>query len=177
MRLAVGTLRKPKLLAVQRALARLAEHGWPGEEVELVPVAADSGVSQMPLSEEEGVAGAGNRAREALRTAGADLALGLEGGVVVLGEQPPLVLLRNWAAAWDGSRLAVGSGPGIQLPGELAAAVLAGEELGDAIDRHAGGRDIRSGRGTFGVLTADVVDRADAFATAVLAALAPWYAG
>lgn len=177
MRLAVGTLREAKLAAVRRALARLEERGWPGGGVTVVPVAAASGVSEMPLSEEEGVAGARNRARSALRATGAELALGLEGGVAILAAQPPVVLLRNWAAAWDGSRLSIGCGPGIQLPRELAEAVLAGEELGDAIDRYARGRDIRSGRGTFGVLTADVVDRADAFAAAVLAALAPWYAG
>jgi len=175
MRIAVGTLRRAKLEAVRRALETLEDRGWPGEAVEVVPVAVPSGVSDMPLDEAEGVAGARNRARAAREAAGADLALGLEGGVVRVNGDPPVVLLRNWAAAWDGERLAVGSGPGIELPRELAEAVLGGEELGDAIDRWAGGRDIRSGRGTFGVLTDDLVDRADAFAAAILAALAPWY--
>ncbi len=236
MRLAVGTLREAKLEAVRRALRRL-EGVWPpgGEAVELVPVGVPSGVPEMPRSEAEGLAGARNRARAALEATGADLALGLEGGVVPVslariahqlptageavpasvasspatppatclehapavsrskthtdrhlhalatevgeraGLERPVVLLRNWAAAWDGRRMAAGCGPGIELPRELARAVMGGEELGDAIDRYAGGHDIRSGRGTFGVLTGDVIDRADAFASAILAALAPWY--
>ncbi len=177
MKLAVGTLRAPKLAAAERVLAELRRKGWPpaGEAVEVIPAEVVSGVSDMPLSEEEGMMGAKNRARAARRYAGADIGLGLEGGVVVLAAQPPVVLLRNWAAAWDGRRFGLGCGPGIQLPLLLAEEILGGEELGPAIDRYARGRDIRSGRGTFGVLTGDVIDRTDAFAAAVAAALAPWY--
>jgi len=176
VRLAVGTLRAAKLDAVRQALSRLALLGWPlGGEVETVPVRVPSGVSEMPMSEAEGVQGARQRARAALEATAADLALGLEGGVVVLNRQPPVVLLRNWAVAWDGECAWVGSGPGLQLPGELAAAVLGGVELGDAIDDFAEEHDVRSGRGTFGVLTLDLIDRAHAFEDAVLGALTPWY--
>ncbi|HHQ48077.1 MAG TPA: DUF84 family protein [Acidobacteria bacterium] len=176
MRLAVGTLRRAKLDAVRGAVEHLRALPWPtGEPLEIVPIAVPSGVSDMPMSEEEGLAGAANRARAALSATGAELALGLEGGVVVVDREQPLLILRNWAAAWDGRRLWYGSGPGIQLPAELAETVLGGEELGVAIDRYAGEHDIRSGRGTFGVLTADLLDRAHAFEDAVVAALAPWY--
>lgn len=177
MKLAVGTLRRAKLEAVHGALARLHRLPWPsGERVEVLPVSVPSGVPDMPMSEEEGLQGAANRARAALEVTGGSLALGLEGGVIVVGPPEPIVVLRNWAAAWDGNRLWFGSGPGIQLPRELAVAVLGGEELGLAIDRYAGEHDVRSGRGTFGVLTADLLDRRHAFEDAVLAALAPWYA-
>ncbi len=176
MRLAVGTLRRAKLQAVRGAVERLRALGWPrGDEVEILPVAVSSGVDEMPMSEAEGVAGARNRARAALVTAGADLALGLEGGVSVLERRVPVVVLRNWAAATDGTREWIASGPGLQLPLELATWVLDGLELGDAIDRFAGGHDIRSGRGTFGVLTLGLIDRPHAFEDAVLGALAPWY--
>jgi|AMFO01.1.fsa_nt_gi Uncharacterized conserved protein len=176
MRLAVGTLRRAKLDGVRDALERLAALPWPGDgAVEVVPLRAPSGVAAMPMSEEEGIRGAWNRARFAAEATGADLALGLEGGVRVLGGRPPLVVLCNWAVAWDGRRRWLGAGPGVQLPTALAEAVLAGEELGDAIDRFSGERDVRSGRGTFGVLTRDVIGRAHAFELAVLGALAPWY--
>jgi len=177
MRIAIGTQRRAKLEAVRRALLRLQEIPWPEDgAAHIVPVSVPSGVSPMPLSEREGLAGAANRARAALEATGADLALGLEGGAVVLDPGEPLLLLRNWAAAWDGSRLWYGSGPGIELPPQLSKPILQGEELGVAIDRYTGQHDIRSGRGTFGVLTADLLDRAHAFEDAVLAALAPWYA-
>lgn len=176
MRLAVGTLRAAKLEAVRHAVARLATLGWPADgRVQTVPVDVPSGVSEMPMTEAEGVMGARQRARAALEATAADLALGLEGGVVVLDARTPVVVLRNWAAAWDGEQEWVGSGPGLQLPVELARAVLGGVELGDAIDDFADEHDVRSGRGTFGVLTRDLIDRAHAFEDAVLGALTPWY--
>ncbi len=175
-RLAVGTLRQAKLDAVRLALDRLAAAGWADAVgCEVLPVDVPSGVSAMPMSEPEGVLGARQRAQSALAATGADLALGLEGGAVVVDPDVPLVLLRNWAAACDGQRTWVGSGPGIMLPAALARALLDGAELGVVIDRFADGRDIRSGRGAFGVLTADHIDRAAAFADAVITALAPWY--
>lgn len=177
MRIAVGTLRHSKLEAVRGALHRLRGLPWPpGGKVELLSVSVPSGVPDMPMAEGEGLRGAANRARGALDATGASLALGLEGGVIVARRPEPVVILRNWAAAWDGSRLWFGSGPGMQLPAELSSAVLDGEELGLAIDRYAGEHDVRSGRGTLGVLTADLLDRRHAFEDAVLAALAPWYA-
>ena len=57
----------------------------------------------------------------------------------------------------------------------MAAAVLRGEDLAPAIDRHADEHDVRSRQGAFGVLTVGLMTRADAYAQAVLTALAPWY--
>ncbi len=177
MRIAVGTLRGPKLAGVRVALERLAALPWPGEPVEIAPVAAASGQADTPLSAAEALEGARSRAHAALTaTPGAAMALGLEGGVEVLMREPLQAVLRNWALAWDGRREGIGSSAGILLPEEVAAAVLAGEDLASVIDRHAQERDVRSRQGAFGVLTAGVLTRADAYAQAVLTALAPWYA-
>ncbi|NOZ78254.1 MAG: DUF84 family protein [Acidobacteria bacterium] len=176
MRVAVGTVRRAKVEAVRLACERLAGIGvFAKDGADVIPVDVPSGVAAMPMSEEEGIAGARNRARRCWEALDVDVALGLEGGVVVIQHDPAIVILRNWAVAWNGRTEWIGSGPGIQLPARLANAVLDGIELGDAIDVFAGERDIRSGRGTFGVLTVDVLDRSSAFADAVVAALAPWY--
>lgn len=176
MKVAVGSTRAPKIAAVRLAFDRLAGIGWPGTEVELVPVRAVSGEADTPVGDAASLAGARRRARSALLAVrGSDLAIGMEGGVEVVEGAPPAVVLRNWAAAWDGGREGVGSGPAVQLPRALAAAVLGGEDLAAAVDRFVGDRDIRSRQGAFGVLTRDLLTRADAFALAVLAALAPWY--
>ena len=177
MRIAVGTTREPKLAGVRAALERLAALPWPGEPVELAPVAAASGQADTPLSAEATVAGARARARAARGSVpGCDLALGLEGGLEVLGRAPLEVVLRNWAVAWDGAREGVGSSAGILLPEPVAVAVLGGDDLAAVIDRWAAELDVRSRQGAFGVLTAGVVNRADAFVQAVLTALAPFYA-
>jgi inosine/xanthosine triphosphatase len=178
MRIAVGTRREPKIAGVTMALERLADLPWPGEEVALAPVDVASGQADTPLSREATLAGARARARAALAAVpGASLGLGLEGGIEVLGRAPLQVVLRNWAVAWDGRREGVGSSAGILLPESVAAAVLAGEDLADVIDRHANEHDVRSRQGAFGVLTAGVLTRADAYVQAVLTALAPWYKG
>jgi inosine/xanthosine triphosphatase len=177
MRIAVGSRREPKIAGVRMALERLAALPWPGEEVELSMVDAASGQADTPLSAEATLAGARARARAALAAVpGASLGLGLEGGVEVLGRAPLHVVLRNWAVAWDGDTEGVGSSAGILLPESVAAAVLAGEDLAKVIDDHANEHDVRSRQGAFGVLTAGVLTRADAYVQAVVTALAPWYA-
>jgi len=177
VRIAIGSTREPKLAGVRSALERLAAVPWPGGPVELVPVDVASGQADTPLSAEATLAGARTRARAALgAVAGAELALGLEGGVEVLSRAPLEAVLRNWAVAWDGVREGVGSSAGIMLPEPVAADVLAGLDLASVIDRWAAEHDVRSRQGAFGVLTAGLVNRADAYAQAVLTALAPYYA-
>jgi inosine/xanthosine triphosphatase len=177
VRIAVGSTREPKLAGVRSALQRLAPVPWPGGPVELVAVDAASGQADTPLSAAATLAGARTRARAAFdAVTGAELALGLEGGVEVLSHTPIEAVLRNWAVAWDGVREGVGSSAGILLPEPVAAEVLAGEDLASVIDRWAAEHDVRSRQGAFGVLTAGLVNRADAYAQAALTALAPFYA-
>ncbi|MEW6338850.1 MAG: inosine/xanthosine triphosphatase [Acidobacteriota bacterium] len=176
MRFAVGSTRAPKLAAVRLALDRVASLGWPGAQVEVVGVQVPSGEADTPVGDEAMLAGARRRARSALDAVeGAGLGIGLEGGVAVVDGVPRAVVLRNWAVAWDGAREGVGAGPAVQLPEALAGAVLGGEDLAAAIDGFARQNDVRSRQGAFGVLTRDLVTRSDAFALAVIAALAPWY--
>src|SRR5260370_13791700 len=89
---AVGSTNPAKLEAVHRALARLAA----GCTVEGVSVA--SGVGAQPMGDAQTRAGAMSRATEALRTTGADVAFGLEGGVIFERDVPWLV---SWVAAVD----------------------------------------------------------------------------
>src|SRR4029078_5269439 len=79
-----------KLEAVHRALARLA----PGCSVEGIDVA--SGVGKQPCGDWETRRGAMARALAAIAKTGADLAFGLEGGVIFERERPWLV---SWVAA------------------------------------------------------------------------------
>jgi inosine/xanthosine triphosphatase len=176
--LALGTMRAPKIAGVRAALDLLARAGWPAEEATLATVDARSGQADTPLGDAAILAGARTRARLALAaTPGAHLALGLEGGVVVIGERPLQAVLRNWVVAWDGEREGIGASPSLLLPPELAASVLSGEDLAVAIDHYAQQHDVRSHQGAFGVLTRDLITRADAYEQAVVAALAPWYNG
>src|SRR5512141_243446 len=125
-RAAVGSTNPAKLEAVHRALARLA----PGCAVQGLAVA--TGVPDQPFGDAETRAGALRRARIALAASDADVAFGLEGGVVFEGELPWLV---SWVAAVarDG-RTGEASGLRMPLPPLATARLRSGEELGTIID-------------------------------------------
>ena len=84
VRAAVGSTNRAKVEAVRLALARLA----PGCALQAVDV--PSGVAVQPVGDHATRDGARNRARAALMATGADVAFGLEGGVV---HEPPVVWL------------------------------------------------------------------------------------
>jgi non-canonical (house-cleaning) NTP pyrophosphatase len=100
--------------------------------------------------------------------------VGLEGGLHQLPTATGDWSLQTWAAVTDGTVWSYGAGPALVLPQDIAERVLAGEELGDVIDRLA--RDqVRGTRGAWGVLTRDLIGRRDAFRMAVIAAFARFY--
>lgn len=86
---AVGTVRVPKIEGIKAGLEICAGHyAELSGEIRFVCEKADSGVSDMPLSIEETMLGAKNRAN-ALRTAGidADYYVGIEGGTTRIDEK------------------------------------------------------------------------------------------
>ena len=69
------------------------------------------------------------------------------------------------------------AGPGaVEIPEALAHEVLNnGIELSAAVDRFAGAVGIRDAQGAWGVLSANLISRQEAFRVAVVAAFAPFY--
>jgi inosine/xanthosine triphosphatase len=164
-RAVVGSRNPAKIEAVRRALARLA----PDCALEAVDVA--SGVSDQPVGDHATRQGARNRAKAALDLTGADIAFGLEGGVL---HEPPVVWLVSWAAAVtrDG-RSGDASGLRMPLPRVVAGRLAAGQELGTIIDDLFGVTASKQHTGAVGLLTEGFVSRTDAFADLVAMACAP----
>lgn len=181
-RIAVGSTRRPKLQAVQEAIASFADKLSPHAAIEIQGHEVASGVSHTPSSREELMQGARQRA-EALHKMlaglgdGADYFVGLEGGLDVAVESGTRrVFLESWAHVTDGVRGHFGCSGSIELPGALAEEILSrGTELSAAIDRFAGAVGIRDGQGAWGVLTENLVSRQESFRLAVVAAFAPFY--
>jgi inosine/xanthosine triphosphatase len=176
---AVGSTRQPKLDGVEEALANLAPRFHAGR-FEVVAVDIPSGVRHTPLSREETMAGARQRA-EALRSIARERQqrwkyfVGLEGGLeVVLEFGERRVFLENWAYVADCSgRGAFGRSGGVELPGPLVERVIdSGVELADAIDAYAQGQGIRNAQGAWGVLTGGILTRRDAVRLSVISAFA-----
>ena len=166
--IAVGSANPAKIEAVRAAVAGV----WP--EATVRGVSVSSGVSAMPTGDEECLAGARNRARAAREAAGADLGVGMEGGVA---HTTAGLMLLGWVAVVDGNGVeGVSSTARLPLPAPIAERVLAGEELGPVMDDILGVEKSNHRGGAIGALTAGLVPRADAFAMAVLYALSPFIA-
>ena len=76
MRIAIGTLNKAKNEAVQKVISKV----WP--QAEYFPIKTNSQIREQPLTDEEGIKGAINRAKHALElTPQTDYGIGLEGTV------------------------------------------------------------------------------------------------
>lgn len=165
-RIAVGSLNPVKINAVRS----VALH-WTAE-VEIVPIAVASGVPDQPWGDDETIRGAIQRARAAREAVGADVGVGIEGGVV----QSPSGQLRTcaWAAvAYADDQVEVGGSLSMPLPQVVGDLVRAGTELGHAIDHVAQLSNTKHGAGAVGILTANLVDRQQAYETIVAYAFAP----
>jgi non-canonical (house-cleaning) NTP pyrophosphatase len=198
---AVGSTRRPKVNAVAEALASIRNQleGFPSFEVVGVEVA--SGVRHTPLTREDLMAGARQRAESVARAARAQnepwkYFVGLEGGLdvipgldaipsldlvpeldVVREAEQRWVFLQSWAYVADGSgRGAYGQSGSVLVPEVLAKIVVdAGVELSEAIDAFADGHNIRDAEGAWGILTRNLITRQESFRVAVINAFAPFF--
>ena len=168
MKIAVGSTNPTKLKAVRAAVRRV----WP--QAEIVGVNVPSGVSAMPLSDPECLAGARRRAHAARVALAAEVGVGLEGGV---NEEPAGLMLAGWVVvAHEDGREGVACTAKLPLPPRIAARIRAGEELGPVMDEVLNAANTRQHGGAIGALTGGLVPRDQAFAMAVIYALAPFVA-
>ncbi len=181
--IAVGSTRKPKVEAVREAVARFGARLDRTADVEIAPVEVPSGVRHTPLTREDLMSGARQRAEALVEMALAknlswNYFVGLEGGLDVVHEGTlRWVFLESWAYVRDGvGRSAFGQSGAVLLPEALAKVVVDdGVELSQAIDAFAGGRGIRDAQGAWGVLTQNLITRQEAFRIAVINAFAPFF--
>jgi inosine/xanthosine triphosphatase len=195
--LAVGSKRGPKLNAVAEAFEAFSRFLVPDAQFEVVGVDVESGVGHTPVSRDELMLGARQRAEALVQLARKNgdvwrYFVGLEGGLDVVQEGASAegmqwrealkqygrrrVFLESWAYVTDGVRGHYGRSGSIELPEALAREVLDnGVELSVAIDKFAGAVGIRDAQGAWGVLSNNFITRQEAFRVAVIAAFAPFY--
>ncbi len=181
--IAVGSARLVKMNAVSAALTSFGSFLSADTDFQVEGVDVPSGVRHTPLTREDTMAGARQRA-EALRNVARDknapweYFVGLEGGLDVVREGgSEWVFLENWAYAADrGGRGFFGQSGAILLPASLIESVVnQGVELSEAIDLFAGSRGIRDAQGAWGILTQNLITRQEAFRVAVINAFAPFF--
>ncbi len=159
----VGSTNPVKLAAVTQAVKRV----WPAVVIDSVQV--DSGVRAQPMSDDEAITGATNRARSALQVRNADLGIGLEGSVA---DSPYGMFVTGWAAVVDrAGTLGIGGSGRFLVPPTIADGLRNGGELGTLIDQLVGQSNTKQRQGAVGILTGGLISRTEALESAVIFAL------
>ena len=154
MLISIGTKNPAKIAAV--------EHAFQDYCFEMISVDTESGVRAQPLSDEETIKGAINRAEAALDIANADIGIGLEGGVQ---QTEHGLVLCNWGALKaKGMEPIIAGGARILLPEEIANRLIAGEELGPVMDEYTKKQNVRKKEGAVGIFTNGKINRVEMFA-------------
>ena len=181
-RVALGSDRAAKIMAVRAAVARVAEVDLAWTDASVVARKVQTDAPAMPLNDWQLMSGARQMAlavRDILvaQKLDADLYVGLEGGFHSIQlDSEWLTFLRGWAFVTDGERGSFGMSPSIAVPEPIVESVVKGKrELGEVIDEVAGMRDVRSKQGAWGVLSRDLLTRSMSFEAALIAAFAPFY--
>jgi inosine/xanthosine triphosphatase len=135
-------------------------------------VTVSSGVADQPLSDEETLAGALNRVRNARAAQPqADFWIGIEGGVAPMDGG---LAAFAWVAVRSGDQLGKARSGAFFLPPAVRELVEKGIELGTADDIVFGRTDSKRAGGAIGLLTDNVVDRRQLYEQAVVLALVPF---
>lgn len=160
MKVMVGSKNPVKVGAVEEAF----EKYWP--ECNVVGVEVNSGVSSQPMSEEETINGAINRAKASLGNN--EYGVGLEGGVCTIQDK---MFECAWACVARRDEVeGLAGGLYFELPAKIAERIRKGEELGPIMEelmRY----DVKRTKGAIGVFTKGQLDRKSAYVQIVLSAL------
>ncbi|GAA4825163.1 inosine/xanthosine triphosphatase [Algivirga pacifica] len=132
-----------------------------------------SGVSDQPMSEEETLTGAINRAKGAQETASeGDYFVGIEGGIQAT---PQGMSAFAWVYILDRhGRSSQARTANFYLPPKVTELIYQGVELGHANDKVFGELNSKQKGGAVGSLTAGILGRTEYYEQAVLLALIPF---
>jgi inosine/xanthosine triphosphatase len=148
IKIAIGSTNPVKIQAVKNVLDASSE---------IIPCSVQSHVRPQPLSDEETLQGAINRAKNCLEQTESNLAIGLEAGVVLLQNQ---VYLCHWGAIVDRKQnVYFTNGPLILLPLEYRKALWEGKNLEDIMHQSTGIQCLGAKEGAIGIFTENRLNR------------------
>ncbi|MFN2158943.1 MAG: inosine/xanthosine triphosphatase [Anaerolineales bacterium] len=142
-----------KINAVGNAFSRM----FPDQEFRLESTSGISGVSDQPLTDDETLQGAINRAVNARKMrVSADYWVGIEGGIEFRDGE---ALAFAWIVTLSVEMIGKGRTGSFYLPPKVAELIREGRELGEADDIIFNRKDSKRQNGAIGILTGDVIDR------------------
>ena len=168
MKIIVGSTNPVKINSAKVAF----ETVFPDEEFEVEGVSVASEVRDQPLSNDETLTGARNRAKNAKDKYEGDYWVGIEGGIEDHENELE-------AFAWmvvigaDGMEGKAKTSSFV-LPHEVSLLVRSGLELGQADDQVFNQKHSKQKNGAVGLLTDNIIDRQEYYKQAVILALVPF---
>ena len=165
MKVVVGSTNPIKIQAVTEVFQEVFGR------VKVSGIQVDSRVSNQPFKEEV-IEGAVNRAESALKCPDVDFGVGIEGGIIQLGEKWYNL---GFVTIIDrkGGR-GTGTSGWFECPTSILEQLKHGRELGEVIDDLTGRMDTKRQEGAIGVLTRGKVTRKDLYKQGVFMALVPF---
>lgn len=164
--IAVGTKNPAKLKAATEAFEKV----WPEKKWQVVACEVASGIPAQPMSDEEAIEGATNRAKRALALIKeATYGVGLEGGLSQVGED---WFDCGWAVVVNREGM-VGktSSARIPTPEMMMKLIREGKELGEVLDILMKRENVKQAEGHVGILTNKTVTRTDIYRDGLIIAL------
>lgn len=151
MKIVLGSHNRAKLAAVEAVFT----------DAHIICENIASNVSAQPLSDEETMQGAINRAAGAAKQIDDAYGIGLEGGVMTINDE---IYLCNWGALQTPSGAVItASGARIILPSTFKQPLQCGTELSELMDAWANKRNIRHNEGAIGIFTNGEINRSAMF--------------
>lgn len=168
MKIVVASTNPVKLACVERGFSKMFQNA----PIEIEGIEVASGVADQPMSNEETIRGAKNRAERARgQRPEADFWVGIEGGA---DEENGDLCTFAWIVVTDGRRLGRARTGTFFQPPAVVKLMREGMELGHADDVVFGRKNSKQQNGAVGLLTHDVIDRTELYSHAVVLALVPF---
>ena len=169
MKIVVTSHNPVKIAAVRNAF----QSQFSGQEIHLIPIAVESGVTDQPMSDQETRLGARNRVSNARQEFDdADYWVGLEGGLDVFDDQ--LMAFAWMVIANRENQISETRSVTLPLPPKIQALVQGGMELGEANDQVFSTLNSKQGGGAFGLLTDGLMTRESIYTQTLILALIPF---
>ena len=165
MKVAVGSTNPIKIQAVKEAFQEMFGKG------DVIGVKVKSDVSDQPFNDEV-LKGAVNRAEKALKLTEAKFGVGIEGGVIQLGEKWYNL---GFVTIIDTKGIrGTGTSGWFECPPKILEQLKRGKELGDVMDDLTGRKNMKTQNGAIGIFTKGKVPRKDLYKHGVFMALIPF---
>ncbi|HOJ36917.1 MAG TPA: inosine/xanthosine triphosphatase [Ignavibacteriales bacterium] len=169
IKLVVGSKNPVKVNAVKKGFQKV----FPDTQFEIIGIDVPSNVSEQPMTNEETLQGAINRALNCKKSnPDANYYFGIEGGVDILNNQMEVFA---WIYIVDNQgNHGLSRTASFFLPPSIQKLILQGMELGHADDLVFQRKNSKQQNGAVGMLTNNLIDRTKYYEEAVILALIPF---